>query len=77
MVKIVLYKKPIIFIIGFLFFMAFCKAQNLSTARFFFEQKDFARAKESVDSFVLRNENNTEGWLLKANIYNAPKHPLE
>lgn len=71
MVKIVLYKKPIIFIIGFLFFMGFCKAQNLSTARAFFEEKDFARAKELVDSFVLINENNAEGWLLKANIYTA------
>jgi hypothetical protein len=71
MVKIVLYKKSIIFIIGFLFFTIFCKAQNLSTAKAFFEQKDFARAKESVDSFVLINENNAEGWLLKANIYNA------
>ncbi len=71
MVKIVLYKKPIIFIIGFLFFMAFCKAQNLSTAKAFFEEKDFSRAKESVDSFVLINENNAEGLLLKANIYNA------
>jgi hypothetical protein len=71
MVKIVLYRKPIIFFIGFLFFMVFSKAQNLSTAKFFFEQKDFARAKESVDSFVLINENNAEAWLLKANIYNA------
>jgi hypothetical protein len=71
MVKIVLYKKSIIFIIGFLFFMEFCKAQNLSTARDFFEQKDLARAKESVDSFVLINYTNAEGWLLKANIYTA------
>ncbi|WP_462255534.1 hypothetical protein [Ferruginibacter sp.] len=71
MIKIVLYKKPIIFIIGFLFFMVFSKAQNLRTAKAFFEQKDFARAKESMDSFVLINENNAEGWLLKANIYDA------
>lgn len=77
MAKTVLYKKPIIFIIGFLLFMGFCKAQNLSTARAFFEQKDFARAKESVDSFVLINENNAEGWLLKANIYNAIRKDVE
>ena len=77
MVEIFLYKKPIIFIIGFLFFTGFSRAQNLSTARFFFEEKDFARAKESVDSFVLINENNTEGWLLKANIYNAIRKDVE
>ena len=77
MVEIVLYKKPIIFIIGFLFFTGFSRAQNLSTARFFFEEKDFARAKESVDSFVLINENNAEGWLLKANIYNAIRKDVE
>ena len=51
--------------------MIFCKAQNLSTAKTFFEQKDFARAKESVDSFVLINDTDAEVWLLKANIYNA------
>ena len=51
--------------------MIFCKAQNLSTAKTFIEQKDFARAKESVDSFVLINDTDAEVWLLKANIYNA------
>jgi hypothetical protein len=71
MIKIVLYKKPIIFIIGFLFFTIFCKAQSLTTAKVFLEQKDFASAKELVDSFVVINDNNAEGWLLKANIYNA------
>ncbi len=71
MVKIVLYKKPIVFIIGFLFFMGLCEAQNLSKARAFFEEKDLARAKESVDGLVLKDDNDAEGWLLKANIYNA------
>ncbi len=71
MVQYVSYKKPIIFIIGFLFFIQLAKAQDLATAQNFYIQKDFARAKGSVDSFVLINTGDAQGFLLKANIYNA------
>ncbi len=71
MIKIVAYKKSIIFIISFLFFTKICSAQNLNIARDYFQQKDLARAKESIDSFVLLNDNNAEGWMLKATIYNS------
>jgi hypothetical protein len=65
------YKKSIIFIIGFLFFIAFVKAQDLSRAMQLLQQKDFARAQEAIDSFVQLNDAHAEGWLLKATIYNA------
>ncbi|MGF2411819.1 MAG: hypothetical protein ACQUYJ_05810 [Ferruginibacter sp.] len=71
MVKYTLYKKPIIFIIGFLYFIPFCKAQDLNKVQQLFKQKELARAKESVDSFVLLNSSNAQGWLLKATVYNA------
>jgi hypothetical protein len=65
------YKKSIIFIIGFLFFTSFIKAQDLSRTRQLLLQQDFARAQEAIDSFVLLNDAHAEGWLLKATIYNA------
>jgi hypothetical protein len=71
MIQFTSYKKSIIFIIGFLFFMQSLQAQDISRARQLLQQKDLARAKEAVDSFVLQNDFDAEGWLLKANIYNA------
>jgi hypothetical protein len=65
------YKKSITFVIGFLFFIQGLYAQDINRARQLLQQKDFARAKEAVDSFVLQNDFDAEGWLLKANIYNA------
>ena len=65
------YKKPILICIGFLFFMGVIKAQDLSGAKLFLQQKDYARAKETVDSLLLINGTNAATWLLKADIYNA------
>lgn len=59
-----------LFSIGFLFFMAAPKAQDPIVARQFFQLKNFAGAKESIDSFVQINSNNAAGWLLKACIDN-------
>ncbi|MEI9958652.1 MAG: hypothetical protein WDM90_20615 [Ferruginibacter sp.] len=76
MIKYISNKKSIIFVIGFLFFVPYCKAQQPANASYFFEQKQWANAKESIDSFVLGNTSNAEGWLLKAKIYNEiSKHP--
>jgi hypothetical protein len=71
MIQYTYYKKSIIFIIGFLFFTTFVKAQDLSRAMQLLQQKDFARAQEAIDSFVQLNDAHAEGWLLKATIYNA------
>ena len=65
------YKKPILICIGFLFLMGMIKAQNLSGAKLLLQQKDYARAKETVDSLLLANGANAATWLLKADIYNA------
>jgi hypothetical protein len=65
------YKKPILICIGFLFFMGMIKAQDLSRAKLLLQQKDYARAKETVDSLLLINGANAATWLLKADIYNA------
>lgn len=65
------YKKPILICIGFLFFMGMTKAQDLSRAKLFLQQKDYARAKETVDSLLSVNGANAATWLLKADIYNA------
>ena len=65
------YKKPILICIGFLFFMGMIKAQDLSGAKLLLQQKDYARAKETVDSLLLINGGNAATWLLKADIYNA------
>jgi hypothetical protein len=71
MIQFTSYKKSIIFIIGFLFFTAILQAQDISRARQLLQQKDLARAKEAIDSFLMQNDLNAEGWLLKANIYNG------
>jgi hypothetical protein len=71
MIQYTSYKKSIIFIIGFLFFTTFVKAQDLSRPKQLLQQKDFARAQEAIDSFVQLNDAHAEGWLLKATIYNA------
>lgn len=65
------YKKPILICIGFLFFMGMIKAQDLSGAKLLLQQKDYARAKETLDSLLLANGANAVTWLLKADIYNA------
>ncbi|MBP6023049.1 hypothetical protein [Ferruginibacter sp.] len=65
------YKKPILICIGFLFFMGMTKAQDPSRAKLFLQQKDYARAKETVDSLLSVNGANAATWLLKADIYNA------
>jgi hypothetical protein len=65
------YKKPILICIGFLFFMSMIKAQDLSAAKLLLQQKDYARAKETVDSLILVTDANAATWLLKADIYNA------
>ncbi len=46
------YKKLILICIGFLFFMGMIKAQDLSGAKLLLQQKNYARAKEVVDSLV-------------------------
>jgi hypothetical protein len=71
MIQYTYYKKSIIFIIGFLFFIAFVKAQHLNLPRQLLQQKDFARAQEAIDSFVQLHDGDAEGWLLKATIYTA------
>ncbi len=64
-------KKSILISIGFLFFSGQVKAQEPAYARQLFEEKSFAAAKQSADSFVQYNPGNAAGWLLKARIYNA------
>lgn len=64
-------KKSILISIGFLFFTGQLKAQEPAYARQLFEEKSFAAAKQSADSFVQNNPGNAAGWLLKARIYNA------
>ncbi len=71
MIKIISYKKSITFVVGFLFFMAMVQAQNLGHINQLLQQKEFARAKEGVDSFIEINNTTAEGWLLKATVYNA------
>jgi hypothetical protein len=71
MIKDIYYKKSITFVIGFLFFMAAVQAQDLNNIKQLLQQKNFARAKESIDSFVEINNTKAEGWLLKATVYNA------
>ena len=65
------YKKPILICIGFLFFMGVIKAQDMSSAQLLLQQKDYARAKEAVDSLVLIPDANAAIWLLKADVYNT------
>jgi hypothetical protein len=67
----ILYKKSILIGIGFLYFTAFTKAQDLPAIQQLYVGKEYARAKESIDNFILSNDANTMAWLLKANIYNA------
>jgi hypothetical protein len=64
-------KKPIQFCIGFLFLMGFAQGQNLSHIQLLLQQKDFARARESVDSFVSIQPGDAEGWLIKSEVYTA------
>jgi hypothetical protein len=76
MIKYTYYKKSITFVIGFLFFIAGVQAQDLGYIKQLLQQKEFARAKESIDSFVEINNIRADGWLLKATVYNAiSKHP--
>ena len=65
------YKRSILFGIGFLFFTLAVKAQQLTSAKQFFQQQQLAKAEESVVSFLVLNGSNAEGWLLKAKICNA------
>jgi len=48
--------------------VSYCKAQLSAGASFYFAQKQWANAKESIDSFILSKTLNVEGWLLKAKI---------
>ncbi len=65
-------KKPIQICIGFLFILQYSIAQsNLAYTQQLFKNRDLGSARESVDSFVMLNRTDIEGWLTKAEIYNA------
>jgi hypothetical protein len=51
--------------------MAVLQAQDLAYTRQLLQQKDFARAKELIDSLVEIANTTAEAWMLKATIYNA------
>lgn len=57
--------------VGFLYFIAFAKAQDLPTIQQLFSAKEYVRAKEAIDNFILNNDGNALAWLVKSNIYIA------
>lgn len=72
MISFIKNKKPILICIGFLFLLHQIQAQgNLTYTGQLYQNKELARAKESIDSLVLLNPDAPEAWALKAAIYNS------
>jgi hypothetical protein len=71
MVQFIKYKKSILFSIGFLFFMQIISAQDLARARELFLQKDYVRAKETIDSLIKKDSKNIDILLFSATLYSA------
>jgi hypothetical protein len=65
------YKKSILTSIGFLFLITIGLGQDLSKIQQLLDAKEYARAKEAVDSTVLLYDTSAAAFLLKAAIYNA------
>jgi hypothetical protein len=72
MIRLIKNKKPILICIGFLFLLHHIQAQgNLAYTRQLYQNRELARAKESIDSIILINPDVPEAWGLKAAIYNS------
>ncbi len=67
-------KNPILISIGFLFLIVSLQAQQLNSSQVLLAEGAYARARESIDSFVTANPGNAAGWLQKARIYAAIAH---
>jgi len=45
-------------------------SQNLDSIKVLWHKNELARAKESIDDYLLHNEQSSDAWLTKAGIYN-------